>query len=126
MFHKGEYEARDVTSTRRLMERAAVRVESRVSPPPAARLVVPGALKGPHHRNSACSGQERRSSAAGKLTEVQAKDAGMGWWQGTREEAAVPGSRQDVPGFSRGRAVRGLGDSPLTQAGTNTLLPLTS
>ncbi|XP_059524914.1 acetylcholine receptor subunit epsilon isoform X2 [Myotis daubentonii] len=65
------------------------------------------------------------SSVAGKLAEGQAKDAGMGWWQGTWDEAAVSGSRQAVPGFSRGGAVRGLGDSPLTRPGTNTPPPLT-
>lgn len=74
---------------------------------PCCRLVVPGALKGPVHLNRACSGHERIRLVAGELAKDQAKDAGMGWGQGTQDGAAAFGSSQDVPGCNRdGKRIR--------------------
>lgn len=78
------------------------------------RLVVPGALKGPVHLNRACSGHERIRLGherirlvAGELAKDQAKDAGMGWGQGTQDGAAAFGNSQDVPGCNRdGKRIR--------------------
>lgn len=54
-------------------------------------------------------------SLAGELAEDQAKDAGMG-------QLPLEAAKMSLAAIGVGK---GLGDSPLTQPGTNTLLPLT-
>lgn len=86
----------------------------RAGPPPAptARLVVPGALQGPAPAPG-CSGRKKVGSVAAAPAKQRAKDAGMG-------QLPLGAAKMSLAAVAVGR---GLGDSPLTQPGTNTRLP---